>query len=141
MSQMLLGRDNQATGHAIQAMDDTGPKKSSEGSLPIQMTLEDIGKSPVLKISDGMCDKAGGFIDNDQPWIFVDNRDKDRFRIQQLVRRLNQPKGNTLASKDTVFRGGWLIIDLRQTGRHHSINAPRRVVAEMLRKERVDPNP
>jgi hypothetical protein len=138
---MLLGRDNQATGHAIQAVHDTGPKKSSEGSLPIQMTLEDIGQSSILKISHRMCNKAGRFIDNDQPWIFVDNRDKDRFWIQQLVGRLNQPKGNTLASKDAVFRRGWLIIDLRQTGRYHSINAPRRIVAQMFRKERVDSNP
>ena len=122
-------------------MDDTGAKKSSDGSLPIQMTLEDIGQSSILKISHRMCNKARGFVDNDQPWIFVDNRDKDRFWIQQLVGRLNQTKGNTLASKDAVFRGRRLIIDLRQTGRHHSINTPRRIVAQMFRKERVDPNP
>jgi hypothetical protein len=92
MSQMLFGRDNQTAGHSVQTMDDAGAKKSFYRRLAIQMTLQNVRKSPILKISHWMSHKPGWLIHDNQPGILVNNRNDDGFRVQQFVRRLEQTK-------------------------------------------------
>jgi hypothetical protein len=84
--------------------------------LAIKVPLENIGQRAILKIADGMCYDASGLVDNNQPWVFVDDGDGCGWGagLKELIGRFDQPDADGLAGEDAVGGFGGVIIDAGQ---------------------------
>ena len=76
-------------------------QKTTQHGLLIEMRLQHVGESSILKVSDRVSDQSGWFINNNNPRVFINNFNRDGFWIEQLVGRLNKTQRNTLPREDS----------------------------------------
>jgi hypothetical protein len=135
---MFLGGHDQTAGHAIQPMHNSGTQQSADGGLLIEVPLEHIRERTVMEVSDGVRNESCGFINDDQPGIFVNDIQGRVAGVEQFIRGFDESNPDVLSCEDAVRGFGGLIIDRGESGGDEAMQTPGGVVAKMSGQEGVD---
>ena len=134
-------RDRQGSaGLTVQSMNNPGTQQSPAGSETIQIALQGVAERGTLDVSHRVANHSGGFVDDNQPGISVDDRNLDRFRIQQLVRRFEQSDFNALSRVDPMVECHAATVDQHPPGPNDALHPPRRVIPQMFDEKGIDAN-
>ena len=85
MDLVVLGDDEQAARVAVEPMDDARPQFAGHVAKPIEMKLQARRQRPPVVRLARMGDHPGGFVDDDQRLVFVDDLQRNVFRRERLI--------------------------------------------------------
>lgn len=86
---VVFADDKHAAGIQIDAMDEARSQDSWGGRLSVEVKLKTVGECVAVVIAHRVSDLSGLLIQDDHPWILIQNVDVHRTCLVQLVRRLD----------------------------------------------------
>ena len=113
---VVFGDQEEARGVAVQAVDDTGAVFAGDGGEGVVAKLEgvDQGAGPVAL--GGVDDHAGGFVDDGEGFVFVDDFEGDVFGDWGVVGELGEPDADDVVELDFVGGFDEEAVDLEGVG-------------------------
>ena len=113
MGPVGLGHDQHATGVAIQPMDDPGPRRAAGSAELVEMKLQGRGERASPMPFGRVDDHPRRLVDRRQRGVFVENVERNVFRLRAVARRrFKRDQSHTLSKPQSLRRLPLFAIDL-----------------------------
>ena len=137
MSEIVLGDDHDAAGFLVEAMYDAGPPDAADARQCIAAMVDqriDQGTGPIA--ISGMDDKAGGFIDDDEVDVLVEDVECDIFPLGSRIFRRGNLDCNAKTLAQLVFGlADWFTVNADLASADERLDAIARKIWRQLRRK------
>ena len=130
MNLIGLGHDHHAAGVAVEAVDDARPRRAAGAAQLVEVKLQGAGQRAGPMPLRRMHDHAGRLVDRRQPFVFIQNIERDILGPRGFARDRRQSHADPLAEPQPMRRFGSLAVDFDR-GR---IDGPAKLHAAMRRE-------
>ena len=103
MRPVVFGDHDHAARVAVEPVDDARPRRPADAAQPVEMELQRAGQRARPMPFGGMDDHAGRLVDRGQPFVFVENLQRNVFRLGPLPRHLGQHDRDPLAGSPDAW--------------------------------------